>query len=110
MQACTGIIEVLSSPVSSGFRSRRCKPQSLTVHELRFLPLSYTVVEGFKVTKWFFGVFAFQKKSLNSRLEADNQKRTQLESEVKLNAQEIAALRTTEKQLAKVCLSLYRRS
>ncbi|XP_073258725.1 rho-associated protein kinase 1-like isoform X2 [Porites lutea] len=41
------------------------------------------------------------KKSLNSRLEADNQKRTQLESEVKLNAQEIAALRTTEKQLAK---------
>ncbi|KAM7443366.1 Rho-associated protein kinase 2 [Porites harrisoni] len=41
------------------------------------------------------------KKSLNSRLEADNQKRTQLESEVKLNAQEMAALRTTEKQLAK---------
>lgn len=41
------------------------------------------------------------KKSLNSRLEVDNQKRTQLESEVKLNAQEMAALRTTEKQLAK---------
>ena len=37
-------------------------------------------------------------------LDSDNQKRTHLESELKRNAQEIAALKATEKQLAKVFL------
>jgi len=39
---------------------------------------------------------------LNAKLDSENQRRTQLESDLKVNAQEIAALRSTEKQLAKV--------
>ena len=35
-------------------------------------------------------------------MDSENQRRTQLESDLKMNAQEIAALRSTEKQLAKV--------
>ena len=46
-----------------------------------------------------------QNKALNSRLDSDNQKKTNLESELKLNAQETAALRATEKQLTKVCFA-----
>lgn len=44
---------------------------------------------------------ADENKALNSRLDSDNQKKTNLESELKLNAQETAALRATEKQLTK---------
>lgn len=44
---------------------------------------------------------ADENKALNSRLDSDNQKKTNLESEMKLNAQETAALRATEKQLTK---------
>ena len=46
--------------------------------------------------------FFRQNKSLNATLDTENQRRTQLESDLKVNAQEIAALRATEKQLAKV--------
>ncbi|XP_074635479.1 rho-associated protein kinase 2-like isoform X2 [Acropora palmata] len=42
-----------------------------------------------------------ENKALNSRLDSDNQKKTNLESELKLTAQETAALRATEKQLTK---------
>ncbi|PFX19790.1 Rho-associated protein kinase 2 [Stylophora pistillata] len=42
-----------------------------------------------------------KNKSLNATLDTENQRRTQLESDLKVNAQEIAALRATEKQLTK---------
>lgn len=42
-----------------------------------------------------------KNKSLNATLDTENQRRTQLESDLKGNAQEIAALRATEKQLTK---------
>lgn len=42
-----------------------------------------------------------ENKALNTRLDCDNQKKTNLESELELNAQEILGLRATEKQLTK---------
>ncbi|KAJ7375003.1 Rho-associated protein kinase 2 [Desmophyllum pertusum] len=42
-----------------------------------------------------------KNKSLNSKLDSENQRRTQLESDFKMNAQEISVQRSTEKQLTK---------
>lgn len=42
-----------------------------------------------------------KNNTLNTRLDSDNQKRTYIENEMKANAQEIAALKAKEKQLAK---------
>ena len=46
--------------------------------------------------------FICQNKSLYATLDTESHRRTQLESDLKINAQEIAALRATEKQLTKV--------
>ena len=44
----------------------------------------------------------YQNNGLNSKLELEKNRRTELESDLKQKAQEIGALRSTEKQLAKV--------